>query len=138
MIIWSQVTNWIHYFSTCKTPTGTRLGNLLTQRERLPSLKSHDPLINWSTFGHMTNWKKYIFTFAKLITTKLGRVLTSGRSSRTQTFKSSPTFCLEGFPTSTKLNKVKIYLLFFYITKSKYLKNCENYCARTDWGSMDT
>ena len=38
--------------------------------------------------GHVTNWIRYISFFSRLIMiTKLGRVLTSGRSFRTQTLK---------------------------------------------------
>ena len=47
--------------------------------ERLQFLKPHDPLITWPTWGHMAFWKIYISTFTILISTKLGRMLTSER-----------------------------------------------------------
>ena len=64
----------------------TEVGDL---HDRLPPLKSHGPLITWSTYGHLTSWKK-----AYLLSTKLCRMVTSGRRFRPQTPKSSPTPCL--------------------------------------------
>ena len=67
------------------------------------------PTLEALFFDHVTNvevmwqtlrsWdkleKKCILIFTRLMVTKLGRVLTSDRSLRTQISKSSPTFCFE-------------------------------------------
>ena len=55
---------------------------------RLQPLNSHDPLTMWPTYSHVTTWKKLY-----LLPTKLYRVVTSGRSFRTQTPKSQSTSC---------------------------------------------
>ena len=73
MVLWGNATNEIHYIPTCICSLDTKLGNVLTYHERLPPLK-----ILWSkrpTWGHMTNWKICISAFARLMTTKPGRML---------------------------------------------------------------
>ena len=52
-----------------------------------------NPKVTWSHVGRVTNLKNHISVFARIITTKLGRMLTSGRMFRMQTLKSSPTCC---------------------------------------------
>ena len=42
-------------------------------------------LVRWSYVDHLTVWKIYISTFAKLMATNFGRVLTTGRRFSTQT-----------------------------------------------------
>ena len=74
----------------------TKLDKLLTHSERLLSLKPYDPLITWSTWGHLTIWKTVISTTTRLIVSKLDMLLTYERTFSTQTLKSSPTssfFC---------------------------------------------
>ena len=44
--------------------------------ERLPFLKSHDPLIKWQTWGHVKISKIYIFTILRVMVSKPGRELT--------------------------------------------------------------
>ena len=44
----------------------------------LEALK-HDPLIEWTRWGHLTVWKIYISIFMRFIANKLGRLLTLGR-----------------------------------------------------------
>ena len=60
--------------------------------------------------------KLYISTFIRLMVSKLGRVLTSGRRFRTKTLKSSPIFCFSFF---TLLKKVQtIFACVLCIRKS--------------------
>lgn len=47
------------------------VGKILTYHERIPPLKPHDPLILWPICGHVKIWKIYIFTFMRLMVTKL-------------------------------------------------------------------
>ena len=35
---------------------GTKLGKVVTYHERLPLFKSHDPLIAWPMWSHVTDW----------------------------------------------------------------------------------
>ena len=56
LILWGQVTNKIHV-SICRRPMGTVLNKVLTYCERLTPLKSHDPLMTWPMWGHVTIWK---------------------------------------------------------------------------------
>ena len=52
---------------------------MVTYRERLPLLKSHEPLITLPMRGHDTIEKKIFFM--RRMTAKFGRILISGRSS---------------------------------------------------------
>ena len=45
------------------------------------------------TWAHVTNWKRYISTFTKLMAPKLGTVVTSERRFSRETPKFSPTSC---------------------------------------------
>ena len=83
----------LHYTFTCRRPTDIKLSKVLTYSERLPSLKSYDPLIMWHTWGHLKIWKFFIFTIKRFMTSKPGRVLTYGRSFKTKTLKLSPASC---------------------------------------------
>ena len=56
----------------------TELVRVLTYCERLPPLKPQDPLITWVSWNHFAIWKFYISIFTRLMTTKLGRLLTLG------------------------------------------------------------
>ena len=56
----------------------TELVRVLTYCERLPPLKPQDPLITWVRWNHFAIWKFYISIFTRLMTTKLGRLLTLG------------------------------------------------------------
>ena len=71
----------------------TKLGRVVTHCERLPPLNPYDALTMWPKWGRATIWKISISAFTRIMTTKLGRVLASGRSCSMQTFKSSPTSC---------------------------------------------
>ena len=65
------------------------LGKLLTYLEIVSPLKPHYLFIMWSTWGHVTIWKSWIY-FTRLTTTNLGKVLSYRRIFSTQMFKSSP------------------------------------------------
>ena len=67
VVMLGHVTNNIHYISTCRRPSDTKLGKVLTNCDRLPHLKSCDFLITWPTQGHATFWKKYISTFTRFM-----------------------------------------------------------------------
>ena len=69
----------------------TRLGADLPWEP--PPLKQHDPLTTWPTWGHVKIWNIYIYTLARPMATKLGRVLGYGRRFSTQMLKSPPTSC---------------------------------------------
>ena len=92
VVMWGHETNWICYISTCRRPLNTKLGKSLTYNERLPSLKSHDPLITWRTWGHVTFSKIYIST---TLSQKLtyGQGLTYASRFRAQLLKSLATSC---------------------------------------------
>ena len=64
----------------------TKLGKVQTYSERPPSLKPHDPLITWPTRGYVTISK--IYTVARVMTSKPGRVLTFASRFSTQMLKS--------------------------------------------------
>ena len=81
----------LNHISNCRRPMGTKLRKVSTYCEKLPHLKSHDPLITRPTWVHATNWKNHASTFTKHMVTKF--VLTSRRRFRAQTPKSSPTSC---------------------------------------------
>ena len=90
MVLWRHVTNKI-YISTFRRPIDTKLGKVLTHRDRLPPLTLCDTLdIKYPTWSHMNIWKIHIYTFPKLMATKRGRVLTSRRRFSSQV-KLSPT-----------------------------------------------
>ena len=84
----------MNYISICRRPRNTKPGIVLTYHGRLPILKLHAPLSSWPMLRHVTIWKVYTFTSTRLIDTKLGAVLTSGRRFITQKLKSLPTSCL--------------------------------------------
>ena len=65
---------------------------VVTYHERLPLLESHDSLITRPKLGHVTNLK-VISTFSRLIATKLGKALTSGKLFITPMSQPSPTSC---------------------------------------------
>ena len=70
-----------------------QFGNWLTDdvlQSETPTLKPHNLLITWSTQGRMTSWKIYICTFTRLVGTRLGMVLTSGRSFSNEALQLSP------------------------------------------------
>ena len=72
--------NTLQYISACRRPTNLKLVQVLTCREMiLPPLKPHDPLIKWSTSGHVTIWSFYIFTSPRPMATKRGRNLSYRR-----------------------------------------------------------
>ena len=73
----------------------TKLGKVLTCREKLPPLKPQDLLIMWQQWGQAMIWKFSISTFTKLMANKLGRMLTLGKRFSTQVLKSSPTALFE-------------------------------------------
>ena len=79
MVLWGHMKNQLYYISTFRGPNYTKLGKVVTERYRLPCLKSYDPLITWATCEPVTNWKNYISKFTRLITSKLARVVTSGK-----------------------------------------------------------
>ena len=58
--------------STCRRPMDTELDKVVSYCYKLPPLKSHDPLITWPTWRHVTIWSIYIFTFTRLMATKTG------------------------------------------------------------------
>ena len=97
MVKWSHATNLIHYISTCRRPTNTKLGKVLTYNDRLSFLKPHEFLITWPISGHLIIWKNYIYAITKLMVNKIGRVLTYGRKFTTHTLKLSPTSCFKIF-----------------------------------------
>ena len=68
------------------------VAKLVHLQKRLQLLKVTRPDV-----GHVTNRQNYISTFARLMVTKFGRVVTSERMFRLQTRKSSPTSCLFSF-----------------------------------------
>ena len=68
-----------------RRPMNTKLGNVLTYSDRLPSLKQHALLITWSTWGQVTIWKTYISTITRLMDSKPSRVLTYESQFSTQT-----------------------------------------------------
>ena len=82
-------------YSTCRRPMDTKLGKVLTCREKLPPLKPQDLLIMWQQWGQAMIWKFSISTFTKLMANKLGRMLTLGKRFSTQVLKSSPTALFE-------------------------------------------
>lgn len=100
--------------NTFRRSTGTKLGNLLTYRERLQSLKSHNPLILWSILSHVINCKIYIST---------DTALNLGRRFRTQKLKSSPTSCyifLRFFPN---YEQVLLYPTVIFLEKNLFYSN---------------
>ena len=82
--------------------------------EMLPPLNWNDLLIRWPMWGHLTFWKIYISTLTRLIATKLGRVLTSGRSFSMQTLTSPPCSFL-------------FWIIFNSIKQTQNLKEKTNY-----------
>lgn len=48
MLTWDHVTSWQHYISTTTMLISTKVGSVMTYRQRLPIIKLHDPLITWS------------------------------------------------------------------------------------------
>ena len=65
---WSCEITWqMKYISICRRPMNTKLGKVLTYRKRLSPLKPHDLAITWTMWGHVTIWKIYISTFARLV-----------------------------------------------------------------------
>ena len=74
-----------------------------------PTLKPHNLLITWSTQGRMTSWKIYICTFARLVGTRLGMVLTSGRSFSNEALQLSPAFSLREKCLNTEFFLVYIF-----------------------------
>lgn len=72
------MTNYLHYISTCIGIIGSKLGNVATFCERIPPLKSHASLITWPTWGKVTNWKKNISFFTRLMTAKLDMMVILG------------------------------------------------------------
>ena len=46
-VSWDRVTNWKSYISFSRRPMGTKLGKIMTYREKLSTIWSHDPLIVW-------------------------------------------------------------------------------------------
>ena len=130
----------LNHISNCRRPMGTKLGKVSTYCEKLPHLKSYDPLITGPTWVHAANWKNHASTFTKHMVTKL--VLTSRRRFRAQTPKSSPTSCHLLTTNSSnklwtnwhvnKLNKLTCYHLmphfFFLYTYSMWYKNsCKSF-----------
>lgn len=83
----------INTLYTCRRPADSRLGKVLSYRERHPHLTPHGFLITWPTWGHVTIRKIYISIFTRLTVTKPDRVLTYGRSFSTQTRQSWPISC---------------------------------------------
>ena len=79
LTVTSHVTNQVSYISTCIWPMSTKLGKLVSYLERFLPLKSSGPLITWPMWGHAKNWTNCFFTFTRLMTTKPGKVLTSGK-----------------------------------------------------------
>ena len=75
------------------------VAKLVHLQKRLQLLKVTRPDV-----GHVTNRQNYISTFARLMVTKFGRVVTSERMFRLQTSKSSPTSCLFSFEQKPHLN----------------------------------
>ena len=63
---------------------GRQTGKVLTCSERLSSLKSHNTLITWYTWGHVKILKNYILTIKRLMTSKPGKVRSYGRGFSTQ------------------------------------------------------
>lgn len=72
MNLWNHVRNQKIYISTSRKPIDNKLGKLVTYHERLPPVKSHDSSITWPMWGHAINCNSYIFTFIRLMATKLG------------------------------------------------------------------
>ena len=66
----------------------TKLGKVLTYRDRFLLLNPQGPLITWQFEKFMSPLSQDLFA------TELGRVLTSGRCFSEETLKSSPTSCL--------------------------------------------
>ena len=54
-VIWE-----IRYISNCWRPMHTKLYKVMTYHKRLPLIKSHNPLIIWPRWGHMTDWKSLL------------------------------------------------------------------------------
>ena len=111
--------------------------DIWTLNEAASDLPWEAPIINvtWSfdhtsMWGWVINWKIYISSFTRLMTIKLGRVLTSGRMFKTYSLKSSPTIklgrvltsgrrlrmhLLKSSPTSCTLLLHIFYLSCFYV-----------------------
>ena len=66
----------MHYISTCKKLTNTKLGKVLTYSEKLLSLNPHETLMAWPTWGHLIISKIYFCTITRVMACKPGRVLT--------------------------------------------------------------
>ena len=64
VVMWSHVTNSIHYISTCRRPMGTKLRKVLTYRERLPPLKPRVLLIPWPTEAKR-QFKTFLFPLSQ-------------------------------------------------------------------------
>ena len=94
LVLQDHVINQTHYISTNPIPISTKIGRVVPYCERLQTLKQHEPFIMWLlTCSRVAIWKIYLSTFTVLMATKLGRVMTSGRSFNTQTLKLLPTSC---------------------------------------------
>ena len=81
VVFWDHVTNtlYLHLLKTYGHQT-RQCGEIPWKS---PSLKSRDsPLIPWPKWCHAENREIYFFTFARLMATKLGRVLSSGGNSK--------------------------------------------------------
>ena len=107
------------YISTCTRPTATKHGKVVTYHEWVPHIKSHNPFKKVVTWSHVTNLNNYTPTLSWFRTTKLGRVLTSGRSFSMQTPKSSPNssfhkfLCIKLFLQFSVVSIVKRYFLIW-------------------------
>ena len=107
------------YISTCTRPTATKHGKVVTYHEWVPHIKSHNPFKKVVTWSHVTNLKNYTPTLSWFRTTKLGGVLTSGRSFSMQTPKSSPNssfhkfLCIKLFLQFSVVSIVKRYFLIW-------------------------
>ena len=99
LVTCSQKITWETKAILSPLPQCLWLLNLLSWRLMLTS-SYHSvtwSLIRWSYLDHVSVWKIYISTLTRLVATKLGRVLTTGRRFSTQMLKLSPTFCLNLF-----------------------------------------
>ena len=93
-IKWSFKVRWqIKYITSPLAEEASKLGKVLSYRERFPPFKPHQPWITWPTWGYVTIWKIYISAVTRLMANKSGKVLTYGRRFSTETLQSSPTSC---------------------------------------------
>ena len=121
LITWSHEITWqtkpiIFQLTQC-LPTPNLVGRWLTVRGS-QSLKPHDPLLTWPTWGHVTIWKNFISAFIILVATKLFRGLTSGRRFSKQFLKSWMTSAFDyvNFPAFCK------FAFIFYLKKNSDVK----------------